>query len=216
MQSVICDQLEKAGFDYHSYPELKHTLESESLLDDTFKSLSSDYMFTNYCKEKLKYIQPVPIYINHNDENTSTNVVVGHYVPILSNLRRYIEHDDVWANLQKPQCHNDDVLYDNSNGLHIYSDEFERSECAIVASVFHSVLCKWMLIAYCTHAAWQPFNAVKIFMHAFSSWAVVKPASDFPSMLLQTGIKLNLARTHHGSLERSQTSCAFVSRFRAV
>lgn len=64
LETVIRDRLQILGFDYNCDPILSEALESDPLFDEAFSVIASDSHFSNFCKDHLNFIEPVPIYVN--------------------------------------------------------------------------------------------------------------------------------------------------------
>ncbi len=141
VQSVISSSLNRAGVDYKNGAMLRDILSTDSFYGRVTKSISSNSQLTNYMKNYMHLVKPVQVHLDQD----SCSADYFHYVPILTNIKSFLEADGVFAScVAGNKSKRSDVLYDFTDGqywksnqhsfnqacdlflrIHLYTDEFE-------------------------------------------------------------------------------------------
>jgi len=116
---------------------------NDNILEDIFRTVSTSDHLKSYCKTHLGMVQPKEIILDHLLHNGKRVKHSFQYVSILENLKRFLEHDDVEADIAKDSIPSDgDILYSYKDGsafkknalfnsqnmalrIHVYIDDFE-------------------------------------------------------------------------------------------
>lgn len=138
--NLLRECLKQLGLNLELDPVLSRLLSDDSIYENATRNISSKHKLRKFISTHLNYIAPVP----HHLDETNHLKANAYFVPISKTLKRYLEHEDVWASCQQELARerrsNPEILENYIDGeiwrnnpekqtlyirIHFYTDETE-------------------------------------------------------------------------------------------